>query len=88
MLEKFVEAMGGKLPTSVITDGDLAMRNAIKKVFLSAHHRLCAWHLIHNATSNIKNPKFLSKFKQCLLGNYDVCEFEHRWNMMIEEFGL
>jgi transposase-like protein len=30
---------------SVITDGDLAMRNAIRRVFPNAHHRLCAWHL-------------------------------------------
>ena len=33
LLENFVEAMGGKCPVSVITDGDLSMRNAIKKVF-------------------------------------------------------
>lgn len=46
LLEQFLEAMGGKAPTSVITDGDMAMRNAIRKVFPDAHHRLCAWHLL------------------------------------------
>ncbi|RYR53030.1 hypothetical protein Ahy_A06g027885 [Arachis hypogaea] len=30
LLETFVEAMGGKSPKAVITDGDLAMRDAIK----------------------------------------------------------
>jgi transposase-like protein len=67
LLHNLVEAMGGKLPVSVITDGDLAMRNAIRKVFQDAHHRLCAWHLIRNVTSNIKNTKFVSKFKHCML---------------------
>jgi transposase-like protein len=40
LLKNFVEAMEGKLPVSVITDGDLAMRNAIRRVFPNAHHRL------------------------------------------------
>jgi len=53
--KKFVEAMPGKCLVSVITDGDLSMRKATKKVFPDAHHRLCVWHLIRNATSNVKN---------------------------------
>ncbi|KAJ1416113.1 hypothetical protein SESBI_17634 [Sesbania bispinosa] len=36
---KLMVAMKGKVPLSVITDGDLAMRNAIKRVFPNAHHR-------------------------------------------------
>ncbi|KAG5097933.1 hypothetical protein JHK82_047787 [Glycine max] len=42
LLEQFLEAMNGKSPSSIITDGDVAMKNSIKRVFLSAHHRLCA----------------------------------------------
>jgi len=41
LLERFLEAMGGKSPILVITDGDIAMRDAIKKVFPKARHRLC-----------------------------------------------
>lgn len=88
LLNEFLSAMGGKCPMSVITDGDLAMKNAIKKVFPHAHHRLCAWHLIRNATSNIKNPKFVAKFKNCMLGDYDVGEFRQRWESLVAEFGL
>jgi len=88
LLENFVEAMGGKCPVSVITDGDLSMRNAIKKVFPELHHRLCAWHLIRNATSNIKNPHFVQKFKQCLLGDVDVDVFERKWDELVTGFGL
>lgn len=71
LLEQFLEAMKGKAPTSVITDGDMAMRNAIKRVCPNAHHRLCAWHLIRNAASNIAMPSFVGQFWKCMLGDYD-----------------
>jgi hypothetical protein len=88
LLQQFLEAMGGKAPVSVITDGDLSMRNAIRRVFPHAHHRLCAWHLARNATSNIKNPKFVPKFKRCMFGDFDIEEFETMWDLLVAEFGL
>lgn len=88
LLEQFVEAMKGKPPLSVITDGDMAMKNAIKKVFPGAHHRLCAWHLIRNAARNIGNGSVLHLFSKCMLGDYTVDEFKQRWNGLIFQFGL
>ena len=60
---------------SVITDGDSAMRSAIKRVFSTAHHRLCMWHLLRNAKSNVNNTQFIYKFRQCMLGYYEIGEF-------------
>jgi hypothetical protein len=88
LLEQFLAAMGGKSPTSVITDGDLAMRNAIRRVFPECHHRLCAWHLIRNACTNVGKKQFVRKFKQCMLGDYDVGEFKQMWEKMVIEFGM
>ncbi|KAL4344900.1 hypothetical protein AHAS_Ahas11G0224600 [Arachis hypogaea] len=51
LLEQLLEAMDGKSPISVIIDGDLAMKNIITAVFPKSHHKLCAWHLLRNATS-------------------------------------
>ncbi|CAN0837554.1 Protein FAR1-RELATED SEQUENCE 12 [Linum grandiflorum] len=45
------KAMGGKKPKVVVTDGDLAMLNAIKEVFPEAFHRRCAWHIRKNLKS-------------------------------------
>ncbi|RYR13407.1 hypothetical protein Ahy_B04g070421 isoform A [Arachis hypogaea] len=45
LLETFVESMGGKSPKALITDGDLAMRDAIKNILPNATHWLCGWHL-------------------------------------------
>jgi hypothetical protein len=88
LLEQFLTAMKGKHPLSVITDGDLAMRNAIKRVFPKSHHRLCAWHLLRNATSNIGVPACMSHLKRCMLGDMEVEKFENIWSEMIEKFGL
>ncbi|KAJ1380127.1 Zinc finger, SWIM-type [Sesbania bispinosa] len=87
-LRELQAAMRGKLPSSVITDGDLAMRNAIRSEFPYAHHRLCAWHLLRNATSNISNPRFTSKLRRCMLGDYDVGRFRSKWEELVNEFDL
>ncbi|RYR78611.1 hypothetical protein Ahy_A01g003448 isoform A [Arachis hypogaea] len=80
--------MGGVAPKSVITDGDPAMRIAIQKIFPTAHHRLCAWHLLRNATSNICDPRFTQLFKHCMLADIEIDEFEVMWEAMVEECGV
>ncbi|KAJ1401434.1 MULE transposase domain [Sesbania bispinosa] len=49
VLEAFLEAMFNKEPKVVVTDGDGAMREAIRSVFPGSIHRLCSWHLHQNA---------------------------------------
>ncbi|KAK6253556.1 hypothetical protein QUC31_015276 [Theobroma cacao] len=44
-LTTFLECMMNKKPISVVTDGDRAMRKALKMVFPGVRHRLCSWHL-------------------------------------------
>ncbi|XP_025665151.1 protein FAR1-RELATED SEQUENCE 5-like [Arachis hypogaea] len=88
LLQQMKVAMNGKAPVSVITDGDLSMKFTIEKEFPNAHHRLCAWHLIRNATSNIGKPHFTSMFKKCMLGNYEIDIFRQKWFEMVEGFGV
>ena len=88
LLEKFLEVMKGKSPKLVIMDKDLSMKNAIRRVLPKAKHRLCGWHLIRNATSNVANPRFTQEFKKCMLGNYKVDEFEQKWAAMVRKFGV
>lgn len=88
LLEQFLIAMKGKHLLSVITDGDLAMRNAIKRIFPNAHHRLCAWHLLRNASSNVGIPEVMSYLKKCMLGDLEVSVFEKLWAEMVQKFGL
>ncbi|XP_057720201.1 protein FAR1-RELATED SEQUENCE 5-like [Arachis stenosperma] len=88
LLETFVEVMGGKSPKAVITDGDLAMRDAIKNVLLDETHRLCGWHLQRNACENIKNPNFLRDFKCLIYDNNDQREFDRRWAAILDKHNL
>ncbi|XP_072076783.1 protein FAR1-RELATED SEQUENCE 5-like [Arachis hypogaea] len=80
--------MKGQESKSVLTDGDLAMKNAINAVFPNAHHRLCSWHLLRNAAIRIGRPMFLRKFRVCLMGDLEVDEFENLWSDIVEDFGL
>ncbi|XP_028121123.1 protein FAR1-RELATED SEQUENCE 5-like [Camellia sinensis] len=88
VLETFMEAMGNKAPVSVLTDGDKSMREAIRRVFPDARHRLCNWHLGKNAVSNVHISGFAHAFKQCMDMETDETKFEHGWTTMVEEFGL
>ncbi|XP_057729966.1 protein FAR1-RELATED SEQUENCE 11-like [Arachis stenosperma] len=52
MLENLLEVMCRKLPSIVVTDGDESMIAAVREVLPRETHRLCAWHLQKNVTSN------------------------------------
>ncbi|XP_028115710.1 protein FAR1-RELATED SEQUENCE 5-like [Camellia sinensis] len=77
VLETFMEAMGNKAPVSVLTDGDKSMREAIRRVFPDARHRLCNWHLGKNVVSNVHISGFAHAFKQCMDMETDKTKFEH-----------
>ncbi|XP_025640608.1 protein FAR1-RELATED SEQUENCE 5-like [Arachis hypogaea] len=86
LLKQLLIAMKGKTLTSVITDGHPSMAIAIQEVFSNAHHRLCAWHLMHNATSNIHKPQFTKMFTKLMLSDYEVGVFEQNWEEMVGFF--
>jgi hypothetical protein len=64
------------------------MKNAIKRIFPKAHHRLCVWHLLRNVSSNIGIPDVMSHIKRCILGDMEVSKFEMLWHEMVEKFDL
>ncbi|KAH9792877.1 protein FAR1-RELATED SEQUENCE [Citrus sinensis] len=88
LLRTFLSAMDGKMHVSIVTDGDRAMRNAIRTVFPDASHRLCYWHLERNATANISDPNFTSAFKDVMLNYMADDEFQFKWDQMIGKFHL
>ncbi|CAN1262129.1 Protein FAR-RED ELONGATED HYPOCOTYL 3 [Linum perenne] len=47
-VDTLTKDMGGKNPTTAITDGDHAMSIAITNVFPKTTHRLCSWDLDKN----------------------------------------
>ncbi|XP_057444440.1 protein FAR1-RELATED SEQUENCE 5-like [Lotus japonicus] len=87
LLQNLLDAMHEKFPVSVITDGDPAIKKAIRKVLPNAHHRLCAWHLLRNAVSNVVEPKFIQMFTRCMLCDLEVAKFEKKFAEMVIECG-
>ncbi|KAG5122233.1 hypothetical protein JHK84_040573 [Glycine max] len=88
LLEQLLVAMKGKAPCSIITDGDLAMRNAITRVMPGVFHRLCAWHLLRNALSHVRDKHVLKWLKKLMLDDFEVVEFEEKWKEMVATFEL
>ncbi|KAL6347547.1 hypothetical protein AAG906_026072 [Vitis piasezkii] len=88
VLETFLIAMMNRKPISVVTDGDKAMRKAIKKVLPHACHRLCSWHLQRNAFTNVHIKDFTSIFARCMFMRGSAEEFEKVWHQMVENLGL
>ncbi|XP_048424969.1 protein FAR1-RELATED SEQUENCE 5-like [Pyrus x bretschneideri] len=84
--------MGNKQPKTIFTDEDQAMANAIEQVFTGTRHRLCTWHIAHNATKNISslyaNPEFRTHFNKVFGGCQSVPEFEVAWDSMTSKFNL
>ncbi|KAG8369519.1 hypothetical protein BUALT_Bualt14G0022000 [Buddleja alternifolia] len=92
LFETFLESMSGKQPETVFTDQCQAMMNTIGKVFPSAHHRLCQWHINQNAPSHLGNLNCDSRFKAFWYKCMNYCdseeEFEATWTKMIHEYNL
>ncbi|XP_016191916.1 protein FAR1-RELATED SEQUENCE 5-like [Arachis ipaensis] len=84
-VEQVFRVHGGKAPKAVITDGDRSMRFAIQEVFPEAHHRLCAWHLLKNATMNVCKPRFITLLRNYMLADVEVEEFVRQWEAMMDE---
>jgi transposase-like protein len=74
----FLEAISHKHPKSVITDGDSAMRKAIKKVLTMTDHRLCSWHIEQNMIRHLRNP-MLEDFRKLIYMRMWSYEFEKKW---------
>ncbi|KAF1867712.1 hypothetical protein Lal_00050145 [Lupinus albus] len=88
LLGNFLEAMNGKHPKCVITDGDLSMKNGIKRVFPAAHHRLCAWHICNYAMKNIKKNNFHKDFQKVMYADVEIDDFNMMWEELIVKHAL
>ncbi|KAF2932881.1 hypothetical protein DAI22_04g033500 [Oryza sativa Japonica Group] len=87
LLETFLEAMRQVHPKSLITDGDLAMANAISKVMPGAYHRLCIWHIEENMSRHLRKPT-LDELRKLIYASMDEEEFERRWADFKENGGM
>ncbi|KAK9912722.1 hypothetical protein M0R45_036571 [Rubus argutus] len=80
----FLKSMHGKKPTSVITNGDDAMRNTVTKLIPEARHRLCAWHIGKNVCQHLKGVETQRDFFHFIFAGLTVEEWEAGWQYFVE----
>ncbi|KAK9939545.1 hypothetical protein M0R45_016237 [Rubus argutus] len=90
LFETWLEAMGGRHPSCIITDQDLAMKGAIANVFPNIRHRLCIWHIMKKFGEKLshvyfKKSNFKIGIKKCIWSTYKIEDFEKQWKKLIEE---
>ncbi|KAK2663093.1 hypothetical protein Ddye_001667 [Dipteronia dyeriana] len=88
LLRTFLVSMHGKMPQSVVTDGDKAMHKAIKTVMPNSVRRLCCWQLEHNVQVNIQDENFTRAFYSSMLTYMTVEDFELKRKNMVVKFRL
>ncbi|XP_072087940.1 protein FAR1-RELATED SEQUENCE 5-like [Arachis hypogaea] len=88
MLENLLEVMCGNMSSVVVTDGDESMIAAVREVLPRETHRLCAWHLQKNVTSNTNEQIFCDVFAKWLYADIEVEDFEGEWAQVAEQCGL
>ncbi|KAL6124995.1 hypothetical protein ACLB2K_077503 [Fragaria x ananassa] len=88
LLRTFLESMKGKIPKTVLTDSDEAMRKAIEIVMPEARHRLCIWHIGKNAFTHLKFEEKLKAFNRSVRKHQTAEQFERLWQEMIDEHDL
>ena len=69
VLRVFLDCMKGKKPSTVMTNGDPAMKLAVSQLLPKSTHRLCAWHIGNNATKNVHNIEFKLALHDIMMNN-------------------
>ncbi|XP_074318364.1 protein FAR1-RELATED SEQUENCE 5-like [Silene latifolia] len=91
VFEKWMECMG-RAPNVLLTDQCKAMERVIKKVFPETKHRLCLWHILQNADTNLKDhPQFPEIDRDlCTLVHESITEEELQdmWDDFMEKYNL
>ncbi|KAK2972760.1 hypothetical protein RJ640_019408 [Escallonia rubra] len=87
----FLEAHNFKKPTTLFTDQDIAMGNAISVVMPEVRHGLCTFHIMQNAIKHLGNLMkddscFLSDFKALMFEYEDVTKFEKEWEALLKKY--
>ncbi|KAK2991313.1 hypothetical protein RJ640_024578 [Escallonia rubra] len=87
----FLEAHKFKKLTTLFTDQDIAMGNAIDVVMPEVRHNLCTFHIMQNAIKHLgslmkDDSCFLSDFKALMFEFEDVTKFEKEWEALLKNY--
>jgi hypothetical protein len=55
LFRSLIEIMEGKKPSLILTDQNVAMKNALEDIFPDAWHRFCIWHVLKCLKENMSS---------------------------------
>lgn len=90
LFRAFLRSMGGLHPETIITDQDVAMRNAIRAVMLHSTHRFCNWHIQRKMKQKLV-PFFAARgtlhaeLRSLIRNSFTPEEFESGWHALLEK---
>ncbi|PNX72174.1 protein FAR1-related sequence 11-like [Trifolium pratense] len=92
-LKNFLAFVQGKYPKTILTDQDLALKEAIAMELPNTKHAFCIWHIVSKLSSwfSFALGSRYNDFKQEFHRVYHLgCgeDFEREWQVMVAEFGL
>ncbi|XP_062115212.1 protein FAR1-RELATED SEQUENCE 5-like [Humulus lupulus] len=88
VLERFLECMGGKMPSVVLTDGCKVMNKALDNIMPGVPHRICSWHILKNAMHHVHNIAFHQELKKFIFRYYKEEEWEDNWKVTVNKYRL
>lgn len=91
--EEFIAMMGGKAPSTILTDQCLAMTIAIRENLKKTTHRWCKWHVLRRAGEALghvhkAHKTFAGDFNKLVNHMLTIEEFENGWEHIISKYGL
>ncbi|XP_076892223.1 protein FAR1-RELATED SEQUENCE 5-like [Bidens hawaiensis] len=93
LLKVFLDSFG-IAPKVVVTDQDIAMKQAISLVLPNSRHRLCIWHIMKKLADKVgaalcNNEYFKRKICDIVWTEaISQSEFETQWELIVKEYDL
>ncbi|XP_041007328.1 protein FAR1-RELATED SEQUENCE 5-like isoform X2 [Juglans microcarpa x Juglans regia] len=93
LFQTWLQCMDGIAPKAIITDHDMAIKNAIAIVFPESRHRFCLWHILKKVPEKLgSHGSYKSGLKnalmKCVYDTQSVEEFEKCWDELITTYNL
>ncbi|XP_062112909.1 protein FAR1-RELATED SEQUENCE 5-like [Humulus lupulus] len=88
VLETFLECMGGKMSSAVLTDGCKAINKALDNIMPGVPHRIFSWHILKNAMHHVHNIAFHQELKKFIFRYYKEEEWEDNWKVTVNKYRL
>ncbi|XP_061347848.1 protein FAR1-RELATED SEQUENCE 5-like [Gastrolobium bilobum] len=93
LFEQFQACMFDKSPPAIITDQDKAIGKAIAKIFPTARHRFCAWHMKKHVMEHTQALR--AQFKESFDVDFrawckspSIDEFEDKWESLRTKYDI